>query len=702
VLVTRAVFFLLLLSLAWPSISSGITESGSTTVHHTLEISLYPDQQRLSGIDTIALNPQGKTELLLALNRSAQIQEVSIAGQPAGFSFVDGRLTISIPPEKRAMETTLIVMYSAFFRDRPHDHPAGFEDPSYGVQGIISPQGVFLQSAANWYPDLLEGAATFRLRVQAPAGIEAITTGKRLERTTAGDTSTSLWDISYPVRGLALSAGEYVVQESASEAIPLYTYLYPQDTSLAAAYLNASANYLRFYQDLLGPYPFDKFAVVENFFPTGYGSPSYTLLGSSVIRLPFIIETSLGHEIAHSWWGNGVWVDYRRGNWSEGLTTYLSDYLYQERSSPEAGREYRMKILRDYATLVPQEKDFPLGEFKARTDPASQAIGYGKGAMVFHMARQRVGDEAFWQGLRQITQEKLFHPASWEDFAAAFQESSSLDMKRFFAQWVDQAGAPRLRLEGVSARQQGKGWKVSGRIVQEPPYYDLHIPLRLEGHGGDVNTIIPMNKEEATFDLSTANRPVRLAVDPGYDLFRRLAREEIPPTVNSIRGSTSLLAVVAGDPSPDELQTVRTLLAGLSHPETPILREANTLPQQLKAYDILYFAMPGRKGHLPPAPEDLFLAPDHFRLHGKLYDTPADALFATLPHPNDSNRVVAIFLPLSSEAGQMTVGKIPHYGNYSYLIFRNAQNLVKGTWSADASPTRWNFISEDRARASAP
>jgi hypothetical protein len=65
----------------------------------------------------------------------------------------------------------------------------------------------------------------------------------------------------------------------------------------------------------------------------GFGFPSYTLIGGTVLRLPFIIHTSLGHEIAHCWWGNGVLVDDDGGNWSETLTTYVADYLYQEKKS---------------------------------------------------------------------------------------------------------------------------------------------------------------------------------------------------------------------------------------------------------------------------------------------------------------------------------------------------------------------------------
>ena len=57
---------------------------------------------------------------------------------------------------------------------------------------------------------------------------------------------------------------------------------------------------------LLGPYPFDTFAVVENFFASGLGMPSFTLLGSGVIKRHYVQPYALGHEIVHSWIGNAV------------------------------------------------------------------------------------------------------------------------------------------------------------------------------------------------------------------------------------------------------------------------------------------------------------------------------------------------------------------------------------------------------------
>jgi hypothetical protein len=100
--------------------------------------------------------------------------------------------------------------------------------------------------------------------------------------------------------------------------------------ALANRYLDATVKYLDTYSKMLGPYPYAKFALVENFWESGLGLPSYTLLGPTVLRLPFIIDTSYPHEILHSWWGNSVFVDEASGNWCEGLTAYQADYRLKE------------------------------------------------------------------------------------------------------------------------------------------------------------------------------------------------------------------------------------------------------------------------------------------------------------------------------------------------------------------------------------
>ena len=419
------------------------------------------------------------------------------------------------------------------------------EDPTYGVNGVIAPRGDFLGGGMAWYPRPRGVPAQRTIEVTAPAGMEAVTAGARLERREAGGKSISVWKEEHPTPDLSLSAGPYQVSERKLGALPLFTYFRAGSAPLSSAYLDASAHYLRFYEGLFGPYPFEKFAVVENFIPTGYGFPSYTLLGGTVIRLPFIISTSLPHEIAHNWWGNGVLVDYREGNWSEGLVTYVADYLLEEQKSPAAGREYRFKLLADYASLVPPAADFPVAAFIGRSDPASRAIGYGKGAMIFHMVRRLIGDEAFFAALRDVCRERLYREAAWSDFTRAFSRAAGRDLAPLMKQWLERTGGPRLSLADVTSRPEGGKWVVSGKVIQASPPWSFPLEMNVETAAGDVRQTVEVDRESTPFTVTVAAPPKRLALDPESDLFRVLAPQEIPPAINRIKGSQQLLAVVA-------------------------------------------------------------------------------------------------------------------------------------------------------------
>jgi len=668
-------------------------------VHHDLAIRLYPEYHTLLAKDTVTVRHEGERNLGFALSGNATMEKVVAQGKELPFIFEGENLLVALPAGLSGKgDISLTISYRASFRTLVPEAPVTTEDPSYGIRGTLLERGTFLSNETGWYPEIPGSLPTFRLRVEGPAGYEAVTAGRLVRRETTGEVTRSEWATREPIGGLSLSAGPYLVREAGSGETRLFTYFYPETDALSEKYLAAVARYLDLYRGLFGPYPFEKFAVVENFFPTGYGFPSYTLLGSTVVRLPFLLDTSLGHEVAHSWWGNGVRVDYRKGNWSEGLATYVADYLYMERSSVEEGREYRLKILRDYSTLVPSGGGFPLSSFTGRDSPASRAIGYGKGAMAFHMARRRVGDEAFWRGLKEVARERMFREASWDDFARAFGKNSGADFARFFRQWVDRPGAPVIALHGVRANRAGKGWRVSGRVTQEKPYYNLSIPLRLIASDGKTDTVVKVSGKETRFDMASASRPLRLIVDPDVDLFRRLDATEIPPSVNGIRGSADLLVVAARGLPADLLEASKVLLAAMGKEKIGILREEDTPPSRLAGHDVLYLGLPGGKKYLPALPRELSVSPNGFSIGGTEYGSREDSLFVVLPHPSDKKRVAALFLSQSPEAAAMAARKIPHYGKYSYLVFSEGTNRAKGMWEATASPTVHEFPPQGTGR----
>jgi hypothetical protein len=236
----------------------------------------------------------------------------------------------------------------------------------------------------------------------------------------------------------------------------------------------AVERYLRLYEDSIGPYPFEEFSVVSSPTPTGFGMPTLTYLGVDVLRLPFIRDTSLGHEVLHNWWGNGVRPDYGRGNWSEGLTTFMADYAYREQASAEAALEMRLAWLRDFAALG-SAADRPLAAFTSRTHGAEQVVGYHKAAMVFLMLRDSIGTQAFDRALRAFWREHRGGVASWDDLRAAFEAASGRSLPYRIEPrrpgdiaecWADPSAAARLlgwRAERSIEQACADGWRWQSR-----------------------------------------------------------------------------------------------------------------------------------------------------------------------------------------------------------------------------------------------
>ncbi len=271
---------------------------------------------------------------------------------------------------------------------------------------IISEEGISLTGI--WYPRI-DSLAYYHLKALLPEGFGAVSEadGITAENTPQGTEYT--FEFPYPLDKIDLVAGKYMIRKDTFHGIDIYVYFFPadisrdiigylEDISRADTYIEYTKKYLKMYEELIGPYPYKRFSVVENVLPTGYSMPTFTLLGRDVIRLPFIVDTSLGHEILHQWFGNYVYDDFEKGNWIEGLTTYQSDHLYKKQKGE--GEQYRKKLLIDYQSYVKPDKETELSDFFQRTDFVSGAIGYGKGTMLFHMLNNEIGDDAFYRGIK--------------------------------------------------------------------------------------------------------------------------------------------------------------------------------------------------------------------------------------------------------------------------------------------------------------
>jgi hypothetical protein len=152
--------------------------------------------------------------------------------------------------------------------------------------GTISVDGVALSGSSHWVPRFGSELVSFGLTVAAPEDWDVVSQGKRTLHELAGDKRRVRWECPDPMEEVHLVAGRFTEYSRAEGRITAYAFLRTPDAALAEKYLEVTFEYIEMYSRLIGDYPFEKFALVENFWETGYGMSSFTLLGPTVIRLP--------------------------------------------------------------------------------------------------------------------------------------------------------------------------------------------------------------------------------------------------------------------------------------------------------------------------------------------------------------------------------------------------------------------------------
>ena len=513
-------------------------------LHHNLTITVQPQHHSLTAKDVITFQRSSilPSVIELILNKNLVIDEIHINDSNVSIeqdTEAEHLLRIPLPsPVEADSALSITVRYHGMIADQPKKNPdLRFIKPDK-TTGYIGSEGVYLTSETQWYPTMANTLATFQVNSTVPNGWETVTQGKEVSRTASQNHTTSNWNIPNPSEALTLAANHFVKQTREWNGITLATYLFPEDAALAEQYLDATATYLEMYTTLLGPYPFSKFAVVENFFPAGIGIPSYTLLGSRIIKRGYTQPYSLGHEIVHSWFGNSVFNKFARGNWVEGLTTYLSNYYYEElHASSETARRKRQHMVYEYNLYAPPSNEYPVRHFHHKETRIDNAIGYQKTAMVFHMLRQEVGETQFFTGIRRLVKEWTGKYADWNSIEQLFSKISGKDLSWFFQQWVEQAGSPAITIEQTEIQEDTHypdQFLVDITLLQASPPYRLQLPVVLHlGNGKTHKTIIRMKAKEQTVRLVSPSQPTRLVIDPEFMILRRFARGEIPPMLNT-------------------------------------------------------------------------------------------------------------------------------------------------------------------------
>ncbi len=524
----------------------------------------------------------------------------------------------------------------------------------------IGPDGIVL--LGNWHP-VPDRRMLFRLAATLPEGFTAICESDSFPLATEGGTARA--SFSQPVQGLHFAAAPYVLDSlEVRPGLRVHTAFFPEERHLATAFLESAATYLRRFERDIGPYPFNHYVVTANRQPTGLGLPTFTLLGRQVLRLPFIRETSLGHEILHSWFGNSVEVAIDQGNWSEGLTTFLADHAFR-RDRGEAIADRKERIV-NYLSYVDEDTAIPLSAFRSADHrqpqaEAVRAVGYNRAALLFAELEARIGGEAFSRGIRQFYARHRGKTAAWSDLQQALSEAADKDLAPFFVDRLVRQDIPALAAEDLEVRQTEDGSRISFTLAQksERPF-SLLVPVVVATSGTTRTAIISSSAERTEVSLTTDGLPLQLSIDPEYSFLRRLDPAELPPVWSQFLGAKKKLAIVESAASQSTYQPLLDLLAD----DSWMVRAAD----EVRAGELAESAV-------------LFLGLDH-PLSRSLFarpQTPATGLFLEVRRNPLNPGLPAVLVTSASHGETAAASRLRHYGKYTRLHFEGGRIMEQQT-----------------------
>jgi tetratricopeptide (TPR) repeat protein len=488
--------------------------------NYVITAELLPSQHLLSAQARVDIVPSSDvTTLAFELHSNLRVEKVvDTTGQEVAFKQDGQALNLSlINPLPAGKDASVTIKYGGMLNSTDG---SPVEDLKVAYVG---PEGSYLLYPGHWFPVSTNHGNRFTatMNITVPSDETVVASGRAAapERQPGKVTYTYVFDNpSFP--GTVI-AGKYVVQPATAVGADIALYLKPGHEGLAAPYGDTAAKIMSFYSDVFGPLPSSHLNIVEIGDDTlgGYTDPGTVALASRAFTNP-VNYRLLAHEISHLWWRclvsaagpDDAFLD-------EGLAEY-SKALYVQETAGDAAFEDLMRTTAigalTHEDVAPIAQAGQLHEFT----PEYQSIVFDKGAMVFHMLRWLIGDDAFRKTLRDMVKQYAWKTIATDQFQRLAETESKQELTFFFAQWVNSTGVPQFKRNWAVYRLP-KGYQVVGKMQQDLDIFRMPVEIRVVCQGSKpVTQRIEMVGTTADFTINTRTKPLRVLVDPASRILK--------------------------------------------------------------------------------------------------------------------------------------------------------------------------------------
>jgi Peptidase family M1 domain len=511
--------------------------------NYDVEVVLHPEDQTLSALVKVNfVATQVSRTLLVELHPDLRVNSVKTGdGQVLTFGRDNNSpllLSVSLPGTATpGKDVTLVFDYAG---------PVSSEDdsPTKGVRfASIDKTSAYLLLPARWFPltDYPSNRYTGTFRIIVPDTFVVTGTGKAESPTSMPGLGKGPGQEAYvfhcdkpgPVGSFV--AGALQLSPVAAQGYQFSIFTPPAQASTAPAYANSLAQILSYFSDTFGPMANQPSLTVAQM-------PDGSLPGFSAPGILFISarqwttranDRMLAQLAAGQWWGDQVLPATASDAWvTDGLARY-AEAMYAEQSDGVAGLN---RALEDFSVgalmfegVTPISQAGQLGRYSDQY----HSVVVDKGAMVFHMLRAELGDDAFTALLRDFYKQHAGKTATIEELRKLAatrlpppkKGEPPVNLLSFFSQWLDSTGVPEFTLDYIVYRTP-KGFKVVGKLHQDLDTFRMPVDVKIDTEGNPEYKKILVTGTTSAFQIDTFGRPKPngITIDPNNNLLKSSPR----------------------------------------------------------------------------------------------------------------------------------------------------------------------------------
>jgi hypothetical protein len=523
--------------------------------HYKLDVHIAPEEHKFDVIAYIDFRAVEDTEsATFFLSKDIELRRITDGeGNLLSFYRQENKVTVLFDEAIKGGEAALLRLeYSGV--------SATEMESGKFIWGYIGPEGGYMIYEAIWYPIIWGDRATAEVSISVPKGLTAVTVGELTGKLEDHQLSTFIWRTTTPTRGISFAVGNYHLKKSSTfiqdcphKLVEISYYLYPDGFYKTEKSMKASSDILAFYSSAFGCYPYSRLSIVEipEFFHGGHSDQGLVMLSAGLFRdLPSL--EFLAHEIAHNWWGALVFAEGEpslrsvekfsiplvppqphaaatrdQNYWLlEGFATYSGVMYLEEEEGKEAMVSSLKEKRKEYLGKIRDLEDQPITKVEEEYGGGLyHAVVYSKGAYVFHMLRYVVGDDAFFNIIREYARQYEGKSASVDDFQRICEEMSGRRLKWFFNQWVRGDILPDYAIGGVDI----SGQDIRVKILQLGDVSKMPIDVTLHTSKGDITKRIWVTRPEEEVSFKTDAKPISVEIDKEYWLLEADRSNNIYP-----------------------------------------------------------------------------------------------------------------------------------------------------------------------------